>query len=70
MMLEKEKIRFPCPKCGAELDFDAQQGELACKFCGHTANIPVTEQAIQEYDLEAALRAMVAAPQQLGYGDN
>ncbi len=60
--------KFPCPKCGAEIDFDAEQGTLLCAYCGHTAPVPVTEQEILEYDLEAALQEMVAAPHETGYG--
>ncbi len=62
--------KFPCPQCGAELDFDAEQGLLACAYCGHTSMVPVTEEAIREHDLEAALQEMVEAPQEMGYGDN
>jgi predicted RNA-binding Zn-ribbon protein involved in translation (DUF1610 family) len=63
-------VKFPCPKCGAEIDFDAEQGALVCAYCGHTAPVPVTEQEILEYDLQAALAEMVAAPQETGYGDD
>jgi hypothetical protein len=61
--------KFPCPKCGAEIDFDAEQGALVCAYCGHTAPVPVTEQEILEYDLDAALQEMVAAPHETGYGE-
>jgi len=60
--------KFPCPKCGAEIDFDAEQGALVCAYCGHTAPVPATEQEILEYDLEAALQEMIAAPHETGYG--
>ncbi|HSJ54562.1 MAG TPA: zinc ribbon domain-containing protein, partial [Anaerolineae bacterium] len=61
--------KFPCPKCGAQVDFDAATGVLLCAFCGHTATVPVTAQQIQEYDLEIALKEMLSAPQAMGYGD-
>lgn len=62
--------KFPCPSCGAEMDFDAAQGTLTCAFCGHTAKVPSTQQAIQEYDLDAALQEMVAGAHETGYGGN
>lgn len=64
-----EVHKFPCPKCGAEMDFNADEGVLACVYCGHTAPVPVTEKEIQEYDLEAALQEMISAPHEVGYGD-
>ena len=62
--------KFPCPKCGAEVDFDAEHGTLVCAYCGYQTTVPVTEQAIQEYDLESALKEMLTAPQELGYGED
>jgi DNA-directed RNA polymerase subunit RPC12/RpoP len=62
--------KFPCPKCGAEVDFDAEQGTLVCAYCGHRATVPVTERAIREYDLESALKEMLSTPQEMGYGEN
>ena len=64
-----EVHKFPCPKCGAEMDFNADEGVLACVYCGHTSPVPVTEKEIQEYDLEAALQEMISAPHEVGYGD-
>jgi transcription elongation factor Elf1 len=69
MTSENKAHKFPCPKCGAEVDFDADQGTLLCAYCGYTATVPVTEQAIQEYDLKSALREMMTAPQETGYGE-
>jgi hypothetical protein len=51
------------------MDFDAEQGLLSCAYCGHSAPISVTEEEIQEYDLEAALAEMIEAPQEMGYGE-
>jgi predicted RNA-binding Zn-ribbon protein involved in translation (DUF1610 family) len=70
MPAEEKAHKFPCPSCGAEMDFDAERGTLACAYCGHTSTVPTTPQAIQEYDLEAALQDMLAAPHEMGYGDN
>jgi hypothetical protein len=52
------------------MDFDAEQGTLACAYCGHTASVPVTEEAIKEYDLDQALHEMVDAPHETGYGQD
>lgn len=70
MSAEEQVHKFPCPSCGAEMDFDAEHGKLVCAHCGHTSNIPVTEEAIREYDLEAALATMAAIPHEAGYGDD
>ncbi len=70
MSTEDHAQKFPCPQCGAELNFDAEQGVLACPSCGHTSTVPVTEQAIKEHDLETALQEMVDAPREMGYGEN
>ena len=59
---------FPCPQCGSQLSFDADEGQLACPHCGYTSAVPVTADAIREYDLEAALREATAKPQETGYG--
>ena len=64
----EKAAKFPCPKCGAQLDFDAEQGTLSCAYCGHTAQVPVTQEEIREYDLEGALSDMAAVPHEMGYG--
>jgi DNA-directed RNA polymerase subunit RPC12/RpoP len=56
----EEEHRFPCDKCGADLRFDADKGELICDFCGFSKPIEghggqVT--AIRELDFTAALEA-------------
>ncbi len=68
-MTNDQVHKFPCPKCGAQVNFDAATGALLCPYCGYSATIPITEQQIQEYDLEKALKEMLAAPQQTGYGE-
>ena len=50
-----EVRKFPCKQCGAGLAFSPGQSVLECPYCGHREEIPVTPQAIQEYDLESAL---------------
>lgn len=69
MSNEEMAHKFPCPSCGAEMNFDAEHGTLACDYCGHTSKVPTSEKEIKEYDLQAALKEMLATPQQMGYGD-
>ncbi len=66
---DEKAHKFPCPKCGAEVDFDAEHGTLVCAYCGYSSTVPVTEQAIREYDLESALTEMLSTPQEMGYGE-
>ena len=70
MSIDDKTHKFPCPSCGSEMDFDATQGTLTCAYCGHTSDVPTTQKAIQEYDLEAALQQMINEPHEVGYGDN
>lgn len=61
-----EEIRkFPCKQCGAHLAFSPGQATLECPYCGFKEEIPVTPQAIQEYNLEAALLQL---PKTEGWG--
>jgi len=69
MTSEGTTHKFPCPQCGAEVDFDAESGALLCAYCGYKTTVPVTEQVILEYDLKSALRDMMSAPQEMGYGE-
>ncbi len=49
---------FPCPGCGAKVEFDPRTRALKCPYCGHTAVIPVTEtdfDAVVERDFEEYL---------------
>ncbi|HKI37434.1 MAG TPA: zinc ribbon domain-containing protein [Gemmataceae bacterium] len=48
--------KFPCPKCGAKLDFDPTARALACPYCGHTVAIEHGNKDLKEHDLEAYLR--------------
>ena len=48
--------KFPCPKCGAKLDFDPSARALACPYCGHKEAIERGHKDPQEHDLEAYLR--------------
>jgi DNA-directed RNA polymerase subunit RPC12/RpoP len=47
--------KFPCPKCGAKLDFDPSAHSLACPYCGHQEKIARGSHDLKEHDLEAYL---------------
>jgi hypothetical protein len=61
----EEVRKFPCKKCGAGLNFEPGQQVLECAYCGHKEAVPVTPQAIQEYDLDDALLRL---PRTEGWG--
>lgn len=46
---------YTCPKCGGDMSFDAEQGMLACSFCGHAMHSADTVETIDEHDLTEAL---------------
>jgi DNA-directed RNA polymerase subunit RPC12/RpoP len=48
--------KFPCPQCGAKLDFDPAAQALACPYCGHKEKIARDHGELQEHDLNAYLR--------------
>src|SRR5438270_7638372 len=47
--------KFPCPKCGARLDFDPSARSLKCPYCGHVEEIQPETSAVQERDYEEYL---------------
>jgi len=53
--------RYPCPGCGAELEWSPGQGALNCPYCGHTEEpeAAVEQHAPVEHRLDSA--AMTAA---------
>ncbi|HXU53088.1 MAG TPA: zinc ribbon domain-containing protein [Casimicrobiaceae bacterium] len=55
--------KFICPACGGEAVWDPRKQKLVCPFCGteSMAKLPASG-AIEEHDLAAALKAMLAAP--------
>jgi DNA-directed RNA polymerase subunit RPC12/RpoP len=57
--------QFPCKQCGAGQTFAPGTRELVCPYCGHRDVIPVTPEAIAEYDLEEALLRL---PRTEGWG--
>ncbi|HEY3965104.1 MAG TPA: hypothetical protein VGM05_11185 [Planctomycetaceae bacterium] len=44
--------KFPCPGCGAKLDFDPSQRALKCPYCGYAEEIAPTSEAVRERDWE------------------
>ncbi|HYF51847.1 MAG TPA: primosomal protein N' (replication factor Y) - superfamily II helicase [Planctomycetota bacterium] len=60
---DKER-KFPCHKCGADLNFTPGQEVLKCPYCGYEEHIPQTEAEIKEYSFNDYL----AKPKQKGYG--
>ncbi len=60
-----EVRKFPCKQCGAGLEFAPGQSVLQCPYCGFREEIPTTEQAIREYNLEEALLSL---PRTEGWG--
>ncbi|MGQ0635585.1 MAG: hypothetical protein ACT4QC_13305 [Planctomycetaceae bacterium] len=45
--------RFPCPQCGAKLDFEPGQRALRCAFCGYAEKIDPDAGEVQERDWDA-----------------
>lgn len=50
--------KFPCPKCGAKLDFNPAEQALKCPYCGHLEEIKYGDQSIEEHDYETYLQRL------------
>jgi len=54
-----EQKQFPCPSCGAQLEYNAASQGAKCPYCGHEARIEHSQkeqvQAVKELDFFAAL---------------
>lgn len=48
---------FPCPACGAKIEFDPKSRALRCPYCGHSSTIadPASDAAVEERDFEEYL---------------
>ena len=48
-------VQYKCPKCAANMEFDAKSGLLHCEFCGHSINIQeYAKEQGGEYEQQAA----------------
>ncbi len=47
--------KFPCPSCGANLEFNPKRGKLKCPYCGWEDAIPQTAEQVQERSYEEYL---------------
>src|SRR5687767_12868961 len=48
--------KFPCPACGAKLDFDPSSRALKCPYCHYAEEIRADGGAVEERDFEAHLK--------------
>ncbi len=53
--------KFPCPSCGAKLDFDPTRRALACPYCGTAQPIVEAEGEVRERDWDEYWRNAEAA---------
>lgn len=44
--------KFPCPGCGAKLDFDPSQRALKCPYCNYAETVAPTSEEVRERDWE------------------
>ncbi len=47
---------FPCPGCGAKLEFNPKAKQLKCPYCGREEVIPQSAEEIQERSYEDYLK--------------
>lgn len=45
---------FPCPQCGAQLNWDPTTGQAACEFCGYRQQIEAQQAARQAQEAQKA----------------
>lgn len=56
------KVRaFPCKSCGAKLSFAPGSKTLKCPYCAATNDIPESDDAVEELDLQDWLKQLEAA---------
>ncbi|MEW6262951.1 MAG: hypothetical protein AB1641_07720 [Thermodesulfobacteriota bacterium] len=53
-MSEVAAKRYPCPSCGAKLEF-APGASLKCPYCGHETSVPKSGEEIKELDFQEYL---------------
>jgi len=52
---------FPCPKCGAELQYAPGVRSQQCPYCAHVEEVPQSEEEIHELDFHEYLERLGAA---------
>jgi DNA-directed RNA polymerase subunit RPC12/RpoP len=52
--------KFPCPQCGARLDFDPGSRGLKCPYCGHNEVIEPSTRGVDERDWDGYWSRQVA----------
>lgn len=62
--LQARVRKFPCSACGADLAWAPGATALKCGYCGFEKAVAPPEEAVEEKDLDAGLRA----PRDLGWG--
>jgi DNA-directed RNA polymerase subunit RPC12/RpoP len=60
--------RFPCPGCGADLEFEPRGGVLECSYCGRREAIPQSAEQVVERSYEEYLHPREGQVQQLAAG--
>ena len=61
---ESDVKQYPCPSCGAELEFNPEKAQLKCIYCGHQELIPDSNEEVEERCYEQHLsmdRVQIAA---------
>jgi Zn finger protein HypA/HybF involved in hydrogenase expression len=54
---ESRKRQYPCPGCGASLEYSPASTELACPFCGRREQIAQTAEQVRELSYAEYLRS-------------
>jgi ribosomal protein S27E/ribosomal protein S27AE len=65
---QKKIHRYHCPACGADLLFEPQDGRLTCPYCGHTEQIPMSAEQVEERSYEQYLRPRADQLQTMAQG--
>jgi len=48
-------LSYPCPACGARIEFAAGTNVLRCPYCQHEQQVAVSDRQVQEHDFAALL---------------
>lgn len=61
---------FPCPSCGADLEFSIDQQSLKCGFCGHVQELTPSDREIEENDYHVVLEQSASRHDTTGVGQD